>query len=496
MQKGGHAELFCASGLNRVRPLRRLSLATVTVNSGARLDRLPITRFHWNILGLIGAGAFLDAFDIYLANGALAAMVKSGFTDLRLGSFFISATFMGMMIGAGLSGYLGDRFGRRYSYQANLAIFGVASLAACFAPNIYWLILLRFIMGVGLGAELVVAAGTLCEFVPPATRGRWTALLALIINSGLLGATAIGYWVIPHLGWRYMFAIAGLGALIVWFLRHRMPESPRWLETVGRLDEAEATVSAIERQVEARVGKLPPVARVVSHEVPAAPFSALFVRGMIGRTLVAALTCMAINMSLYGFVAWLPTFFVKEGLTIVQSLGFVLLMSFGAPAGAVVGYLVTDRLGRVQWHRAVLARDDSARLRVRADALAGGDLGRGLRVGDGDLYGLHAWTVRLYPGVVPDRASVARNRCRGHVRTRGVDVHALCCVAALYAIRRDGCADDGRRRAASAQRRDSGAADRDQSADAGGYLARCRFDAAWGVDGEVGVAVPGECANV
>jgi len=314
-----------------------------TVNSGARLDRLPISRFHWQILGLIGAGAFLDAFDIYLANGSLAAMVKSGFTDLRLGSFFISATFMGMMIGAGLSGYLGDRFGRRYSYQANLAIFGLASLAACFAPNIYWLILLRFLMGIGLGAELVVAAGTLCEFVPPATRGRWTSLLALIINSGLLGATAVGYWVIPHLGWRYMFAIAGIGALIVWFLRHRMPESPRWLETVGRLDEAEATVAAIERQVKARVGKLPPVAR---HEVPAAPLSALFARGMIGRTLVAALTCMAINMSLYGFVAWLPTFFVKEGLTIVQSLGFVLLMSFGAPMGAVVGYFVTDRIGR------------------------------------------------------------------------------------------------------------------------------------------------------
>jgi MFS transporter, putative metabolite:H+ symporter len=316
------------------------------VNSGARLDRLPVSRFHWKILGLIGAGAFLDAFDIYLANGALAAMVKSGFTDLRLGSFFISATFLGMMIGAGLSGYLGDRFGRRYSYQANLAIFGLASLAACFAPNIYWLILLRFAMGVGLGAELVVAAGTLCEFVPPASRGRWTSLLALIVNSGLLGATAIGYWVIPHLGWRYMFAIAGVGAIVVWVLRHRMPESPRWLETVGRLEEAEATVSAIEREVAARVGTLPPVAHVVSHEAPSAPFSALFARGMLSRTLVAALTCMAINMSLYGFVAWLPTFFVKEGLTIVQSLGFVLLMSFGAPAGAVLGYFAADRIGR------------------------------------------------------------------------------------------------------------------------------------------------------
>jgi putative MFS transporter len=316
------------------------------VNSGARLDRLPISRFHWKILGLIGAGAFLDAFDIYLANGSLAAMVKTGFTDLRLGSFFISATFLGMMLGAGFSGYLGDRFGRRYSYQANLAIFGAASLAAAVAPNIYWLIGLRFLMGIGLGAELVVAAGTLSEFVPPSTRGKWISLLAMITNSGLLGATAVGYWVIPHLGWRYMFGIAGIGAIFVWVLRHRMPESPRWLETTGRLKEAEATVAAIEREVAAQHGALPPVTHIFNHEVPRAPISALFERGMRGRTFVAALTCIAINMSLYGFVAWLPTFFVKEGLTIVQSLGFVLLMSFGAPAGAIVGYFVADRLGR------------------------------------------------------------------------------------------------------------------------------------------------------
>lgn len=317
------------------------------VNSGARLDRLPISRFHWKILGLIGAGAFLDAFDIYLANGALAAMVKTGFTDMRTGSFFLSATFLGMMIGAALSGYLGDRFGRRFSYQANLAIFGGASLIAAFVSNIYWLILLRFFMGVGLGAELVVAAGTLGEFVPPSSRGRWTSLLALITNSGLLAATAIGYWVIPHLGWRYMFAIAGLGAMVVWVLRHRMPESPRWLETVGRTEEAERTVTAIETEVRRRTGGvLPPVIGLHDHKTPPAPLSALFAPGMIGRTCVAALTAIAVNVSLYGFVAWLPTFFINEGLSITRSLGFVVLMSFGAPAGAVVGYAIADRLGR------------------------------------------------------------------------------------------------------------------------------------------------------
>ena len=316
------------------------------VNSGARLDRLPISRFHWRVLWLISAGAFLDAFDIYLAGGVIAAMLREGFSTLRLNAMFVSATFFGMLIGAGLAGWIGDRMGRRYSYQANLAIFGVASIAAVFAPNIYWLIGFRFLMGLGLGAELVVAAGTLCEFVPPQFRGRWVSLMGLIINSGLLVATFTGYFVIPNLGWRAMFAIAGCGALVVWVLRKRMPESPRWLESVGRLDDAEAALQAIERETEARCGPLPPVDRLQSLEIGHVPVSRLFAPDMRGRLLAACLTVVAVNVSVYGFVAWLPTFLVKQGMTIVQSLGFTTLMSFGSTAGALVGLMLADRFPR------------------------------------------------------------------------------------------------------------------------------------------------------
>ena len=186
------------------------------VNSGARLDRLPISRFHWRVLWLISAGAILDAFDIYLAGGVTAAMLHDGFSTLKQNAAFVSATFFGMLIGAGLAGWVGDHMGRRYSYQTNLALFGVASIAAVFAPNIETLIGLRWLMGVGLGAELVVAAGTLCEFIPPTYRGRWISMMGLVINSGLLFATFTGYFVIPHFGWRVMFAIAGVGAMIVW----------------------------------------------------------------------------------------------------------------------------------------------------------------------------------------------------------------------------------------------------------------------------------------
>ncbi|AJK45997.1 MFS transporter [Burkholderia plantarii] len=321
---------------------------TRTVNAAGRLDRLPVSRFHWKILGLIAGGAFLDAFDLYLANGALASMVKDGFTDLAHGAMFVSSTFIGMMIGAFAAGHVGDRLGRRYSYQLNLAIFGVASLAACFAPGIDWLIALRLVMGIGLGAELVVAAGTLAEFVPPATRGKWVSLLAVITNSGLFAALAAGYWIIPHLGWRYMFALAGIGALVVWFLRKRMPESPRWLESAGRLDEAEATLAAIEAEVRARHGALPPVTRTVSLQTGRVPLARLFAPAMRGRTLVAALTAIGVNVGLYGFVAWLPTFFVAEGLSVVRSLGFVFLMSIGSPVGGLIGYAVADRWGRAR----------------------------------------------------------------------------------------------------------------------------------------------------
>jgi putative MFS transporter len=316
------------------------------VNSGARLDRLPISRFHWRVLWLISAGAFLDAFDIYLAGGVIAALLKDGFSTLQLNAVFVSATFFGMLIGAGLAGWVGDHKGRRYSYQTNLAIFGVASVAAVFAPNIYWLIGFRFLMGLGLGAELVVAAGTMCEFIPPRCRGRWISMMGMIINSGLLVATFTGYFVIPNLGWRVMFAIAGFGALIVWMLRKRMPESPRWLESVGRLQEAEAALQAIEREAEAQCGTLPPVERLRNHEQGRVPLSRLFAAGMRGRLTAASLTVVAVNVSVYGFVAWLPTFLVKQGMTIVQSLGFTTLMAFGSVAGALVGMLLADRVAR------------------------------------------------------------------------------------------------------------------------------------------------------
>ncbi len=321
---------------------------TSAVNSGARLDRLPVSRFHWKMLALIAAGALVDAFDVYLAGGVLAAMAKEGFSTLPQNAAFLSATFFGMFIGAALAGLIGDRFGRRASYQGNLLLFGVASIAAVFAPNIETLIVLRFIMGVGLGAELVIAAGTLGEFIPPSHRGRWAALLSLIIATGLPLASWTGYYVIPALGWRWMFGIAGVAALVIWGLRKSMPESPRWLESVGRADEAERTLAAIEAEVQQQRGALAPVARVQSVTVAPAPLKELFSAGLLPRLAVASILIVTINVSVYGFIVWVPTFFVQQGLTVTKSLGYTTAMTMGALAGSVLAVLVADRVTRVQ----------------------------------------------------------------------------------------------------------------------------------------------------
>src|SRR6201981_3190118 len=125
-----------------------------SVNAGARLDRLPVSSFHYRIFWLVGAGMFFDGYDLYVAGGVLASTVQSKFSTVPQNLQFISLTFVGMTLGALITGFLGDRFGRRFTYQVNLLVFGLASLAAAFVTDMNQLIACRLVQGLGLGAEI------------------------------------------------------------------------------------------------------------------------------------------------------------------------------------------------------------------------------------------------------------------------------------------------------------------------------------------------------
>jgi MFS transporter, putative metabolite:H+ symporter len=327
-----------------------------TLQAGARLDRLAVSPFHRRILWLIGAGMFLDSFDIYLAGGVLAALGKSGWSSMQSNAAFLSATFLGMLIGAVAAGVLGDAKGRKYAYQFNLLLFGVASLAGAAAPDMTWLIVCRFFMGVGLGAEIVIGYGSIGEFIPPAVRGRWSSYLSLITNSALLVSAVLGYLLIPSVGWRAMFIIVGCGALCVWVLRRKMPESPRWLESKGRYAEADAVLASIEAESQggAQEGlqdRAPdPTQGRLQGDLQGAlqdgSWHSLLMPPFRSRLLVAVIVQIAINIMIYGFIVWVPTFLVKQGLGVASSLGYTALMSLGGPVGAFIGVLIADRVGR------------------------------------------------------------------------------------------------------------------------------------------------------
>ena len=317
-------------------------MATI-VNAGARLDRLPISPFHYRIFWLIGAGMFFDGYDLYVAGPVLGAAVQSGFSTLAQNGWFLSLTFIGMTLGSLIAGFLGDRFGRRFTYQFNLVIFGLASLAAAFAPDITILNALRFVMGVGLGAEIVVGYGTMTEFVPPQTRGKWMAFMAFVVVSGLPATALLAYFIVPSFGWRPMFVIAGIGALVVWYLRKALPESPRWLEANGRSEEAEALMQSIEAEV-ARSTPLPPPAQPVP--VSALSLAALLSASLLPRMVVGSVTLITINALIFGFVNWLPTFFVQQGLSVTKSLAYTLVIVSGSLIGCAIGAFSADTAGR------------------------------------------------------------------------------------------------------------------------------------------------------
>jgi putative MFS transporter len=318
----------------------------MNVNAGARLDRLPVSGFHRRIMWLIGIGMFFDGFDIYVASTVLGATLQSGFSTLGQNALFVSLTFLGMMIGSLATGFLGDRFGRRFTYQTNLMVFGIASLGAALAPNMLVLIAFRFVMGLGLGAENVVGYSTLTEFAPPASRGKMQGLMAVFVVSGLPVAGLIGLVLIPSFGWRAMFVLGGIGALGVWYARKSLPESPRWLESVGRHQDAEAILKKIENEVKAQHGGALPTPSPKPAVAPSRALGSLFTGAMLPRMIVGCVTLIVINTLLYGFVTWLPTFFVQQGFSIAKSFGYALVMSLGAPVGSGIGALTADRWGR------------------------------------------------------------------------------------------------------------------------------------------------------
>jgi MFS transporter, putative metabolite:H+ symporter len=319
------------------------------VSIAARLDRLPITPAHRAIVAIAGVGTFFDLFDIFLA-GVLGTVLIDRFHLDRVSLPLVLASgFLGMFLGAVVLGAMADRLGRRRAFLVNLAIYSTFTLFGAFAANATMLIATRFIAGIGIGAELPLVDAYLSEFLPPGRRGRYTAVAYTV---GFIGVPAVSFLaraLVPRQpfgidGWRFVFVAGSLGGAIIWWMRRRLPESPRWLESRGRLQEAEAIVASLERQVT----HLRSPAATVSVTAPAqrAPLSVLFSQQYFARTLVLWVFQIFQSVGYYGFGTLVPIVLAAKGFSVINSLSYVSAVYVGYPVGSALSIPLVERLDR------------------------------------------------------------------------------------------------------------------------------------------------------
>jgi len=379
------------------------NLAEPIQTVAARLDRLPRCGFHRRFILLVSLGTWFDVFDIFMMAYLGAAMQDSHFLTLHQFTHLIAAGFLGMFIGTVVFGMGSDYFGRRTSFVVMLLVYSVFTLLGALAPNPPALIVLRVLAGIGIGAELVVVDTYVSEMVPSHARGRYVAITQFLGFTSIPVAALLARLLVPThwlmAGWRWVMVIGSAGALFAWYLRRGMPESPRWLESRGRHDEAARIMNSIEHEVmsctgrplpgrrgelnaEARrqrekneghmkgrlvsrlfpffsvplylcaesspavISELPTLGTFAAETGRRMPFRDLWQPPYRGRTLMLVVFHLLQTVGLYGFANWAPTFLLRQGHNLERSLQYGFLIALVSPVGPLIAVLTADRLER------------------------------------------------------------------------------------------------------------------------------------------------------
>lgn len=283
--------------------------------------------------------------DVGLISFIIAVLAQQWSLTPAETGWIASVGFIGMAIGAGVGGLLADRLGRRQVFAITLLIYGVATGASALVGGVAMLLVLRFFVGLGLGAELPVASTYVSEFAPAAIRGRLIVILEAFWAVGWTAAAMIGYFVIPasENGWRWAFALGAFPAAYALVVRWGLPESPRWLASRGRIAQADRIVSSLEtdaalqRTQVARKEAVPQSLAMTSSRRVALLWAPEFRL----RTLSVWTVWFCVNFAYYGAFIWIPSILVASGYDLVRSFGFTLLITLAQlPGYAVAAWLI------------------------------------------------------------------------------------------------------------------------------------------------------------
>lgn len=319
----------------------------------ARLERLPITREVFWSRNIIGAATFFDGYTVLAIAYAMPVLVREWkLTPGEIGMIF-SAGYLGQLIGAVFFGWLAEKIGRLRVLLFTIMLFVAMDMACLFAWSAWSMIAFRFIQGIGTGGEVPVASAYINEYIGARQRGRFFLLYEAMFLVGLVGAGLIGYFLVPLYGWKAMFIVGLVPAIVMIPLRWFISESPRWLAGKGRLDEADAIVTRLEKSVTDRGGTLPPPAAIAADTQPQAKTSwrELFAGIYLKRTLTIWVLWFTAYVVANGTITWLPTLYRQTfKLPLETSLAYGFTTSFAGLAAAIVCALLIDKVGRKKWY--------------------------------------------------------------------------------------------------------------------------------------------------
>ena len=318
----------------------------------ARIDRIPAGRFHVKLASIVGAGTFFDGFDAISLAVVLPLVVTTfgiGFSEAGL---IISAGYAGQFVGALLIGVLSDRIGRSKAFIVSIAVFGVLAVLCALAWSANSLMVFRLLQGIGLGAEVPIAATLVNEYLGRHSRGRVSVLYQALFTWGLFFAPLIALILTsttsPENTWRILLGIGALPlvvAVVAWFA---LPESARWLAEKGRFAEAEVYVRRMEQEAADAGHTLePPVVSPGSLSPQKTRLSELFQGRYGGRTAMLSCIWFCTFFVTYGFTVWLPSMYISVGgLPPSRSLLLTVLLGAIQLAMSYVVASFVDKIGR------------------------------------------------------------------------------------------------------------------------------------------------------
>ena len=330
-------------------------MSNKNANIGARLDRLPNSGWHIK-MWLVSAFALLVCWSNGIG-GAVQNVLLNELHWLEPGSTLLAmwgTTYTaGQLFGALVGGPIGDKIGRKKSILLYEVIHIIAMIGGAAAPNVTVLYVFRLIQGFGLGALLVVLFAAFTEYVPGKNRGVWSSRNSFIGNFAHpicngIALVIVSTGVSMNMNWRIQYIIPSVLSIIASIIIYNKdPESPRWLESQGRVEEADAIMTSIEKEIEASTGKpLPPVEAVEAKAVKNLPYSALFKGKLLKRTICGSLVLIGMNTIQYTLMNWMPSLLSSLGYDTSQSQFMTMFGLFGAPFGIFLASLYMDKVPR------------------------------------------------------------------------------------------------------------------------------------------------------